>query len=277
MSEYLRAVPGSFDESAFVNPKTGNFCFPKYRSPKTAIVKIKETTDYSDWYQVDLSPDEVWQVNSSFNHQLNFEHMEFELSSVEDVFDSIVKRAELFPKLLGLGEQLLPLASEPDDLTSDSIPGLPEGFKMFYEGDRAILDAGLLLTYPIEAGSPLEKLIRQETTERATIDQLKRICDRSQLPKGGKKEDLRERVLASNAAFDLLPVVKLNTRKLESLIDLITDIYIADIKQTIDKWHPLYFKAVWESAEDFCECNAARVKIQQILSSPYWLDRLVPM
>jgi len=48
--ELIHGVKGTFDESYFVNPKTGNFQFPKYKHDKKYLVKIIDETEYSEFW-----------------------------------------------------------------------------------------------------------------------------------------------------------------------------------------------------------------------------------
>lgn len=200
--------------------------------------------------------------------------LDFELTSFEDVFDSIVRRAELSPKLRGLGSELLCLATDPDHFQDEENPDLPKGFQLFQENYRQILDAGILQISPVEPSSELEKIVRKASIKSLNVENLKRICDENKLSRNGKKDELIERILAINAVFPLMPLVKVNSRKLNSLLDLMTDIYVDDIKSSIDSWHPLFMKHVWSAAKYWADCEIVERKIDAILANPYWATRL---
>jgi hypothetical protein len=272
--EFLSAVTGSFDGSAFVNPKTGGFCYPKYKSPTSAIVRIKDITNYREDFTTLSDADDVSNPMSLFELELDNANLDLELTSLEDVFDSIVRRGELFPKLRGLGSELLSLASDPDLFRNEENLGLPKGFQLLNENERGILDAGMLQTFPVEPGSELDEVVRKASVESFNVETLKRICDENKLAKSGKKDDLIERILAAKAVFQSMPLVKVNSRKLDSLLDLMTDIYVDDIKSSIDKWHPLFLKHVWSAAKDWADCEIVDRKIDAILANPYWATRL---
>jgi hypothetical protein len=274
MSEFWSAVIGTFDGSAFVNPKSGGFCYPKYKSPTSAIVKIKDSTKYREDFTTLDSPHASWNPMLLFEIELYDATLDLELASFEDVFDLIVRRAELFPKLRGLGSELLSLASDPDYFQVETNPNFPSGFKLFVESDQQLLDAGMLQTFSVEPGSELEKVVRKATVESFNIEKLKKICDENKLPKNGKKDELIARILDANSVFPSLPMVTLNSRKLSALLDLMTDIYIDDIKSSIDKWHPLFIKHVWSAAKDWADCDIVERKIDVIVANPYWLSRL---
>jgi hypothetical protein len=278
MRHYWSAVPGSYDQSALVNPETGAFRYPKYRSPKSAIVKIADKTNYrEDFDPIDGLKPNLFDFEYRLTDYLESDDyccLELEVSYFDDVFDLIVRRAELSPKLMGMGSELISLANDDDWFSGDQIAGLPEGFEIFCEGERRLLEAGLLQTYPVEPGSPLESIVQNATLESLTAAQLKEICDRDKLPKTGKKDELLARVRAANSSLPLPPVVKLNTRKLESLLDVVTDVYISDIRQSIDRWHPLVIPQVWRETLHNSDCPILTDKIKAILAEPYWADRL---
>lgn len=185
-----------------------------------------------------------------------------------------MRRAELFPKLRGLGSELSSIASDPYHFQDEANPDFPEGFQLFHENDRQLLDAAMLQTFPVEPGSELEKIVRKASIESFNVEKLKRICDENKLSKSGKKDELIERILATNVVFQSMPLVKANSRKLNSLLDLMTDIYVDDIKSSIEKWHPLFIKHVWSAAKDWADCEIVDRKIDAILAKPYWATRL---
>lgn len=274
MSEFFSAVTGSFDRSAFVNPKTGGFCYPKYKSPISAIVKIKDSTNYREDFTTLSDIDDSSDPMLLFELELYEATLDLELASFEDVFDFIVRRAELFPKLRGLGSELSSIASDPDHFQDEANPDFPKGFQLFHENDRQLLDAGMLQTFPVEPGSELEKIVRKASIESFNVEKLKRICDENKLSKSGKKDELIERILATKVVFQSMPLVMANSRKLNSLLDLMTDIYVDDIKSSIEKWHPLFIKHVWSAAKDWADCEIVDRKIDTILAKPYWATRL---
>lgn len=273
MSEFFSAVTGSFDRSPFVNPKTGGFCYPKYKSPTSAVVKIKDSTNYREDFTTLSDADDSCDPMLVFELELSGATLDLELSSFEDVFDSIVRRAELFPKLRGLGSDLLSLATDPDSQAEEN-PDLPKGFHLLDENDRQIFDAGMFQTCPVEPGSELDKLVRKASIKSFNVENLKKICDENKLSKSGKKDELIERILAIEANFQSMPLVKVNSRKLNSLLDLMADAYVDDIRSSIDNWHPHFIKHVWSAAKDWTDCEIVDRKIDAILAKPYWATRL---
>jgi hypothetical protein len=277
LSEFLSAVPVSFDGSIFVNPKTGGFCYPRYKSPTSAIVKIKDNTNYREDFTALSDIDDANDPMLVFEFELYDAILDLELTSFEEAFDSIVRRAELFPKLRGLGRDLSLLASDPDYFYDEADPDLPKGFQLFHESDRQLLDAGMLQTFLVEPGSELETIVRKASVQSFNVEKLKGICDENNLSKTGKKDELIERILATKAVFPSMPLVKANSRKINSLLDLMSDIYIDDIKASIDKWHPLFIKHVWSASKDWADCEIVIRKVDAILANPYWSTRLIPI
>lgn len=275
MPEFFSAVTGSFDGSPFVNPKTGGVCYPKYRSTTSAIVKIKDSTNYREDFSTLSDADGSSDPMLLFEFELYDATLDLELTSFEDVFDSIVRRAELFPKLRGLGSELLTLATDPDHFQDEENPDLPNGFQLLRENDWQVFEAGMLQTFPVEPSSELDEIVRKASVESFNVEKLKRICDENKLPKNGKKDELIERILSRKAVFQSMPLVKVNSRKLDSLLDVMTDIYVDDIKSSIDNWHPLFIKHVWSAAKDWADCEIVDRKIDAILEAPYWAARLM--
>ena len=250
LSEFFSAVSGSFDGLAFVNQKTGGFCYPKYRSPTSAIVKIIDSTNYREDFTTLSDKDDSSDPMFLFELELCDATLDLELTSFEEVFDSIVGRAELFPKLRGLGSELIFLATDPYHFQDEENPDLPNGFQLLRENDRQIFDAGMLQTFPVDPSSELDTIVRKASIESFNVEKLKRICGDNKLSKSGKKGELIQRILSTKeVVFESMPLVKVNSRKLNSMLDLMTDIYIDDIKSSIDKWHPLFIKHVWSAAK----------------------------
>jgi hypothetical protein len=277
LSAFYSAVTGSFDGSVFVDPKTERFCYPKYKSPTSAIVRIKDKTNYREYFTTLSNMDGSNDPMLLFEFELNNADLDLELSSFEDVFDAIVRRAELFPKLLGLGSELLSLASDPDFFQNEDNVGLPEGFQLLHKNDQQLLDAGMLQTFPVEPGSELDEKVRKASVASFNVEHLKRICDENNQSKSGKKDELIERILATKTVFQSMPLVKVNSRKLNSLLDLMADIYVDDIKASIDNWHPLFIKHVWSASKDWADCEIVIRKVDAILANPYWSTRLIPI
>jgi hypothetical protein len=277
LTEFFSALSGSFDVSVFVNPKTGRFRYPRYKSPTSAIVKIKDNTDYREDFTAFSDIDDANDPMLCFEYELYSATLDLELTSFEDVFDSIVRRAELPPRLQGIGSELLSLASDPGFFPNEDNRGLPEGFHLLDDYELHFLDTGMLQTFPIEPGSELEGIVRKASLESFNVENLKKICDENTLSKSGKKDELIERILAAKAVFQSMPLVRANSRKLNSLLDLMTDIYVDDIKSSIDQWHPLFMKHVWSAAKDWADCEIVERKIDAILATPYWATRLIPI
>lgn len=274
MPEFWSALPGTFDGLAFVNPKTGGFCYPKYKSPTSAIVKIKDSTNYREDFTTLSNKDESCDPMLSFEFELFDATLDLELSSFEDVFDLIVRRAELSPELRGLGKELMFHATDANHSVLENNANLPNGFQLFHENDRPLMDVGLLQTFPVELGSELDRTVKKMSVDSFSVEKLKSICEENKLPKSGKKDELITRILAANSVFHSMPLVRVNSRKLNSLLDLMTDIYIDDIRSSIDKWHPLFMKHVWFAAKDWADCEIVDRKIDAILANPYWSTRV---
>jgi hypothetical protein len=60
---YVKAVTGTFDESFFTDPQTGQFKFPDYNSSWKGMVRFKDVTKYKRHYFYFLTKKEIAQFN----------------------------------------------------------------------------------------------------------------------------------------------------------------------------------------------------------------------
>ncbi len=105
-----------FDESYFVDPSTGGFCFPQYHSTGEHSVEIDDTTDYQFyfWDDINLTPKEISRYNiTDFERDLiNVDICELEITidSLEDFIKKIPSDFfQLLPKLEKYREHLAKL------------------------------------------------------------------------------------------------------------------------------------------------------------------------
>jgi len=84
-----------FDESYFVDPVTGSFCFPQYRYTGEQLVEINDTTDYQSYWvgEGNLTPEEICNYGiTDFERDLcgleNCE-LEMEIDTIEDFVKKI--------------------------------------------------------------------------------------------------------------------------------------------------------------------------------------------
>lgn len=82
-----------------------------------------------------------------------------------------------------------------------------------------------------------------------------------------------ERLMEKNIPFPYNVVVP--SAQLNETWHSFADIYIEDIRASIDRLHPLYLQPVWEDVRSSNYGRAFKKRIDAILSAPYWADRLI--
>ncbi len=86
------------------------------------LSKLRTAPNYREDFSTLSDPHESWNPLRLFELELYDATLDLELAPFEDVFDVIVRRAELFPKLRGLGSELLSLAADPDHFQFENNP-----------------------------------------------------------------------------------------------------------------------------------------------------------
>lgn len=275
--EYFKAErsakPGSFDESHFVNPKTGKFRFPKYRSPRNALVKVVDTASYREDIWPDLDPEE----KRSFSIQAFECHFMGAEIEVDEFFETLSKAANpvfaKWPFLKRKGKELQALWWALEDEQNGENPD--ESPYVFADSSVAkqLLKHGFLQEVPQVSGQKSGDRDR-EYLGRLTVPALKALCEKHGQKPVGRKADLVARLLGIRDQLELPPVVR-TTDRFDALLEELRDAYVQDVRESIDSWHPAVIEDVWEMvATDACD-DGVEARARRILKEPYWAERLV--
>jgi len=259
------AIPGTFDASVFINPKTGKFQFPKYKHDPQFIVKIIDSTNYKeeyDWEDLDAREKREFGLT---DFEFGFVSSDIEVEPISILF-SKKNRAHLEPlgylvEHWGVVEKLIsPLDDEQDWFIADT-PVL-----------KRLVEDGYLLTW--EPVTPEQRTLYLDTFP---IPRLKEVCKKAGLKVARRKQELIEELLAVDTPLDLPPAAvqgPLFYEWVEGLLDL----YVTDIKRNADRFHPLYLPDVWEMAvENAEEIEPLRKRIMQVIDTKYWTRKLRPI
>ena len=268
------ARKGSFDESYFVNPKSGKFQFPKYRSSKDALVKVVDSTNYREDIWADL---ESWEKKDFGikDFEYHFIAAEIEIEPFRAIFQ---KRSNPFFTtygfLRGQGDQLDLLLDEIEESDTSERDSIGTSF-VFAEDKfrKTLLKGGYLRSVEFETPYA-EDTCRRFYLQSLKVDVLKSLCKTASLPTTLRKSELVDQLVSSDSVASI-PVAVEKTEKFDELMRALYDAYVDDIRRTVDSWHPAIIKDVWEMVSTDAECEAVEKRADAILREKYWADRIV--
>jgi hypothetical protein len=279
------AKAGTYDESVFLNPKTGCFKFPKYSHNKQCLIKIKDETDWAETRKEiweDLYPEE----KKNFSIRDFEEHSatlcpEYLIDPFSKLFDgSKVKHLAPYSYLKGHGEEIQDILNEidfPDD--DDDMPGY---IRIDADWEEKLLKDGFI--DPIETQQDIENraylhsigykdAIKSEATLKSLkVPELKEINKKLGYRISRKKDELVKQVI--NILDEKKPKGGVPNKKFLSLMNDLFGLYISDLKASLIRYHPLLHEYVWECVEADCECFPLEKKVKEIINSKYWEDHL---
>lgn len=250
------AIKGSFDISYFINPKTGNFQFPKYIHDNRFLIKITDITEYDYWDGLDavekrnytmedfedeccpdieVEPFKSLFYKSSTDHLKPLQYLKGQWSLIEEIITN--------------QHYFLVLSSNTN-----------VGFKL--------LNDGFLFEQVIAS---IEDKIRYFDSFKIT--ELRDACKKAGVKGGKNKQEIIDRMIQSEKEFDL-PKAVIPAPHFINWLDNLIDFYISDIRKNADRFHPLFIEEIWEQTLDLADFPALENKVQLIRNSNYWLDRL---
>lgn len=138
-------------------------------------------------------------------------------------------------------------------------------YRMTHQDAQAALSLGLLATIDIRKNP-------KKYWETLLQNDLREACKKHNIPTAAKGATMIERLVAQDAAYPY--AVVLPSPLLQEVYDSFINLYIQDIRIHTDHFHPLYFESLWEAVQSDCYNNAIRARIEEILETPYWADRL---
>ena len=146
------------------------------------------------------------------------------------------------------------------------LPALSGGLSRNHQLRAGI--AGYLSTYNF---SNNEEILDYKTQylKSLTVEDLKNICKGAELKTTLKKAQLIEQNLSKECDLKIPTAVAKNDN-FDSMMKKFYHLYIEDIKKTIDSWHPLIIREVWNCVSTDSECEAVGKMAKNILTDPYW-------
>ncbi|HTE26834.1 hypothetical protein [Flavitalea sp.] len=266
-SDYDKAVPGSYDESLYTDPVTGKFRFPSNNTLFKGIISVKDETNYKQEYFSGLS----------IKEKQAFSIDEFERNFMIPLF-SIEKFSDFMERM--------PEESFEKGISKENVLYLFRKFKHFINEEHFINDEetepyfilekvksddalrlGLLSAFDITATNS------RELWDNLHTNILKEICKANNLTGTNKRAAMLDKILELNPAF---PHNVVNASDLlQQTFFSFVDFYLDDIKNTIDQLHPLYLEPVWETVRDTNFGTRFRKRVNELMDSRYWADRLI--
>jgi hypothetical protein len=269
--KYEKAVAGTFDESYFKDPQSGQFIFPNYTAHWKGMVRFKDITKYKKDFFDGLSKQEIAQFNLD-EFEFSFLPPEFQIETFpnfirrfpEASFNKGISKAQV----LLLLEQLRDWITRPEDAKKygpDQYP-VEEHYYMRQHEIREALALGLLQP----ATSPDAN---KYWSTQYTVPELKEICARNNIIKpGSTKAAIVARLIAQQVPFNHAIVAP--TELLRQTYWSFIDLYVNDIRNHADHFHPLYFGALWRHVNRHGDERGVRRRVEKILENPYWVNRL---
>jgi hypothetical protein len=105
-----------------------------------------------------------------------------------------------------------------------------------------------------------------------TLTELQEVCTSHNIQPGSSKAITITRLTENNIAFSHAVVQP--TELLKETYWSFIDLYVQDIREHVDHFHPLYFKYLWKDIKRYCDERGVRRRVEKILDQPYWTDRL---
>jgi hypothetical protein len=214
---------GAYEESYFINPKTGRFQLPKYKHLKEFKIKITDDTDYK----------EVWDDFDSY------EKKEFTIKDFEYNFaDILILEVEPFETIIS---KLTKTECEPygyikthdiDVMSFVYYYQESEPTPLYLEHYQELLNDGFIEEYD----NPNE--LKTTLYEDYTAEELKKIARDNSIKIGKNKTELIDNLIEANVIKEKKKFIP--TSKCKEIIQHFYDIYINDIKENMRRFHPIY-------------------------------------
>lgn len=264
-----RAIPESFDESVFQNKDNTKFKFPKYKSTKKSLIEIKDESTYKDDIWELLKPDEK-RTFSIIDFEKHFDYSEIEVESFWKIFDKVTIKSVPYLKeedmdIEGLDYDLNEIQSKKKNYLIADNPLA-----------QRLLEDGFLSEYEFKTSEE-----KQEFEQKALVDHLnflkvsdlKEICKKNGLKTTLKKAELIKQILIEKCEVKI-PKPFIKNKKYDMLMNKCAQLYIEDVKKTIDTWHPLIIQEVWKAVSTDADFHEVEKMAKGILKEAYWEDRL---
>ena len=251
---------GSFDESFFINPKTGRFKFPKYNHLKGYLVKITDDTDYkSDIFDI-LEPDERKDYSLADFHE-GVDSCCFDISASE-----IEEMVKVMP------EKIL------KPLWRFSV-GVDEVISCFDDGHHHALT--LTSSEASEIGDELLTVVPVADRNQwsvLTVLELKESCKLAGISVAKKKkQELISELIKAGVGFPASMRYQYKpTDKFLVELSPIVSFYVKEIRRNLDRFHPAVIPHAWDEIIAFNMSPIIESAMREEADSHYWLERMKP-
>lgn len=253
------ARKGTFDSSYFTDPQTRRFCFPKYKHDNKYLVKIRDTTNHREDHWVGFTREEKSQYTLR-----DFEENAYGFDLEVDPFSAFAAKAgnpylgELKPLRADLefAEELI------DSFHFEEFCFLDE------KSERVLVKHGYVFQRDIVSGED-----KKTVMEDLSMASLRELARPHGIKLGGRKAELRQRLIDSGVEFDL-PSCYVASPKLMAWYAGMVNGYVSEIKKNAARFHPIYHQNIWSEADGGGEYNAVEIKLDAIRKTEYWLEMM---
>lgn len=262
-SKLLVPKKGTYQESNYINSKTGRFKMYKPPQTKSYLVRIKDSTDYITELFDDLDKEEKARFSiRNFESQSEYIDYDFEIDSFDEMYEKLSEkiRKQLWP----YDFDLLEIIEEFEDDYDFEVPAkylTKEQSKKFPDGFIKPIN---YQEYEIEPWDQLK------------VPRLKELCKENNMSITNKKKaSLIDSLSESGIKYS--PDIKFPyelTDDLKTAMQPVIDLYIGEMRKNIDRFHPLQIPIIWEHASEVMNPEIVTVEIEEILESKYWKENL---
>jgi len=272
-TEFKRGKDGTYDKSWFVD-EYGKFRFPRYKSSKESLVKYKDVSEYKDFWG-DLDSNEKKNINKRFEFELNYELIEFEIEDFHDFLDRLsVKHLKKY--LIKKFDSIYF-----NDLTEFLIEYKNKISKEKYLFSNEYTDTlyknNFLSEYTFSSDKEKNEYYI-EYINSLNVSDLKELSKKRGLKVSLKKQELINQIIEYND-FNDIPFPYIPNEKTNEFINYILSLYLKDIQNQIDTFHPLYIQKMWDvvkldsGIDEYCK-EFDNPDYKEIYKSKYWEERM---
>ncbi|MFP4571853.1 MAG: SAP domain-containing protein [Desulfobacterales bacterium] len=270
--EIKRGKEESYDKSWFLN-KNNKFKFPKYHSTKDFLVKIKDVTDYQEYWR---------ESDSDIKRNYDIEKLENEIfyGSLDIIFEIDDDEGMDF---WGFMDRLNVKNLKPYEILKDNISIFMEilesNDKYIFPDDEfyhLLFQNGFLSQYEFKDNDKRNEYIEKykNNLRNLNVKQLKELSKKRGLKVSLKKQELINQLLEYNDFNDISNPYLIND-KFKEMVNHFLDLYLNNIRNQIDTFHPLYIQEIWKELQDNEWCEKFNNKVyKEIYDSKYWEDRM---
>ncbi|MFT7158015.1 MAG: hypothetical protein ACI8Q1_003041 [Parvicella sp.] len=262
-SRLLVPIKGTFQEANYISSKTGRFKMYKPPQTKSFLVRIKDSTDYSEELFWDLDKQEKEQFSvRNYEYQSEYINYCFEIDSLDEMVERLgeKRRNKLWPYNFDLFEIL-------EDFEDDFDFEVPVKYLTHEE----------CALYKNEFIEPLDYEEHEiELWDQLKVFRLQNICRENNISTTKKnKASLIESLKETDIEFasEIKFPYRL-TENLKAALQPIISLYVSELKNNIDRFHPLQIPIIWESAFEVMNADIVVTAIEKVSESQYWKENL---